>query len=239
MKTARSISAAIAATAVAAIAAGVAVAAKPVSGTIGGPVTAVSGQTFTLKSSLSPKGRAKVHVASKTVITQQVSGTRADLRKGTCIFAVGQKNKQGVVQASRVMLSSPVKGSCTSGFGGPGGAPGQGAGRPPQGSGPPPQGGGQPPRGSRPFGNPANFGLAAGAITAVNGSLVSIHGRNGNSKVTLQAKAQIVKTATVKASAVKVGLCAFVQGTSTDKGANVSAQSVRLFNPTARGCIGR
>jgi hypothetical protein len=73
----------------------------------------------------------------------------------------------------------------------------------------------------------------------VNGSLVSIHGRNGNSKVTLQAKAQIVKTATVKASAVKVGLCAFVQGTSTDKGANVSAQSVRLFNPTARGCIGR
>lgn len=239
MRTARPMSVAVAATAVAAIAAGVAAAAKPVSGTIGGPVTAVSGQTFTLKSSLSPKGHARVHVAAKTVLTQQVSGTHADLKKGTCIVALGQKNKQGTVQASRVMLSSPVKGSCMSGFGRPGGAPGQRGGRPPQGSGRPPQGAGQPPRGSRPFGNFANFGLATGAITAVNGSVVSVHSRNGNSKVTLQAKAQIVKTATVESSAVKVGLCAFVQGTSTDKGANVAAQTVRLFQPTARGCLGR
>lgn len=233
MKTARSLWVAIAVTVVAAVAAGVATAAKPVSGTIGGPVTAVSGQTFTLKSSLSPKGQAKVHVASKTVITHQVNGTRADLKKGTCVFALGQKNKQGVVQASRIMLSQPVKGSCNAGFGRPGGRrPGQGAPRPPQ-------GGGQPPRGSRPPGNPANFGFAGGAITGVDGLVVTVHGQNGSTKVALQSKTQIVKTAAASFSAVKVGLCAFVQGTSGDKGANVDAQSVRLFTPTSRGCLGR
>lgn len=239
MKSARLVSVAIAATAVAAIAAGVAAAAKPVSGTIGGPVTAVSGQTFTLKSSLSPKGHAKVHVASATAMTRQVTGTHADLRKGTCVVALGQKNKQGVVQAMRVMLSRPVKGKCSAGFGGgrPSGGPpgGQGARRPPQ-------GGGQQPQGSRPpanFGNFANFGLATGAITAVNGSSVTLHNQSGSAKVTLQPKAQIVKTTTATMSAVKVGTCAFVQGTSTDKGANVNAQTVRLFQPTARGCLGR
>jgi Domain of unknown function (DUF5666) len=232
MKTARSLWVAIAVTVVAAAAAGVATAAKPVSGTIGGPVTAVSGQTFTLKSSLSPKGHAKIHVASKTVITQQVTGTHADLKKGACIVALGQKNKQGVVQAARVMLSPPVKGSCTAGFGGrPGGTPGLGAGQPPQ-------GGGQPPQGSRPPGNSANFGFAAGAIAGVKGLVVTVHGRNGSTKVAVQAKTQIVKTATAGFSAVKVGLCAFVQGTSSDKGANVDAQNIRLFKPTSRGCIG-
>lgn len=233
MKTAHWLSVVIAATVAAAAAVGVAAAAKPVSGTIGGPVTAVSGQTFTLKSSLSPKGQATVHVASKTMITKQVTGTHSDLKKGTCISAFGQKNKQGVVQAARVMLSPAVKGSCTAGFGRPpGGNPGQGAQRPPQ-------GGGQPPQGSRPPGNPANFGFAAGSIAGVKGLVVTVHGRNGSTKVVLQGKTQIIKTATASFSAVKVGLCAFVQGTSSDKGANVDAQNVRLFKPTSRGCLGR
>ncbi len=235
MKTAGSVSVVIAATAIAAVAAGVAAAAKPVSGTIGGPITAVSGQTFTLKSSLSPKGHAKVHVASKTAITEQVTGTHADLKTGTCMFALGQKNKQGVVQAMRVMLSRPVKGKCTAGFGArpSGGPPGQ------QGARRPPQGAGRPPQGSGPPGNFANFGLATGAITAVKGTAVTLHNQNGTAKVTLQAKAQIIKTAMATISAVHVGMCAFVQGTSTDKGANVTAQTVQLSKPASRGCIGR
>jgi hypothetical protein len=226
------VSIAIVVTVIGAVTAGVALAAKPVSGTLGGPVTAVSGSTFTLKSSLSPKGKAMVHVGSKTTITNQVNGTRADLKRGMCLVGIGQKDKNGVVQAARVTLSSPIKGRCTGGFGGPPN------GRPAQGSPQPPQGAGQPPQGPRPQGNVANFGFATGAITAVNGNVVTVHGQAGTSKVALQAKAQIVKTVVAKTSAIKVGLCAFVTGTSSDKGANVTAQAIRLSKPGARGCTG-
>ena len=236
MKKAGVVSVAIAATALGAVAAGVALAAKPVSGTIGGPVTAVSGSTFTLASSLSPKGKATVHVGSKTTITNQVNGTKVDLKRGICVVAIGQKNKKGVVQAQRVMLSRPVKGRCTGGFGGPpNGRPGQGAPQPPQGAGQPPQG----PRPQGNFGNLANFGIATGAITAVNGNVVTLHNQSGTAKLSLQAKAQIVKTVVATSSAIKVGMCAFVTGTSSDKGANVTAQDIRLSKPTSRGCLGR
>lgn len=234
MKTARSGLVLVAVTGLAAAAAGVAAAAKPVSGTIAGPVTAVQGKTFTLKSSLSPTGKSKVHVVSKTVITMQTSGTRDDLKKGVCVFALGQKNTQGVVEATRLMLSAPVKGTCQTGFRG-----GRSGGTPPQGAQPPRQGAPRPRQGSGPGDNGANFGFASGAITAVAGSVLTVRGPQGSTKVAISAKTELVKTARVGTSAIRVGLCTFVRGTSTDKGVNVTAESVDVFKPTAQGCTGR
>lgn len=232
MKTATAVMVAAAA-GVAAVAAGVAAAANPVTGTIGGPVTSVQGQTFTLKSSLSPTGRSKVHVASTTTVTQQENATSADLRKGVCVFAVGQKNSKGTVQAMRLMLSAPVKGRCQAGFGRrPGGSPPRGAPRPGQGTPP------RPPEGSGPRGGFANFGFAAGAIIGVSGSVLTVHGQQGSAKIAVSSKTQLVKTAHTGISAVKVGLCAFVTGASSDKGVNVSATSINLFKPGAQGCNG-
>jgi hypothetical protein len=212
--------------------AAVALAASPVSGTIGGPVTAVKAPNFTLKSSLSPTGKAKVEVSAKTTISEQVTGTRSDLKKGVCATAFGQKDRKGVIAAMRIMLSAPVKGTCASGFGrgpvrvGPG-----------PGNGPPP--GGRFYGGSRNFGGPGGLDFANGGITAVNGSTLSIHGQRGTSSVTVSDRTEIVRRAQVGISAVKVGMCAFVRGTSPDKGVTVSAQSVDLFTAGQNGCTAR
>ena len=207
---------------------GLAAAAAAVSGSIGGPVTSVKGQTFTLKTSLSPTGSSKVLVSSATVITEQANGSRADLRKGVCAVALGQTNSKGVILATRVMLSAPVKGKCGGGFGG--GGP-RGGGNGPGGQLPPQTGSRQRP------GFSGNVGFASGAITAVAGSTITLHSSpQGTSSMTVSSKTQFLKTIDVTASAVRVGHCAFVQGTSTDKGVTVTAQDVRLSKPGPNGC---
>lgn len=204
--------------------ASMAVAATPVSGSVSGPVTSVKGQTFKLTTSLSPTGSSTVQVNSATLITEQSAGTRADLKKGVCATALGQKNKKGVVAATRIMLSQPAKGKCTTGFGRPGsqgGSPPQGARRQ------------QPPGGAGGF---ANFGFANGAISAIKGSTLTVHNQSGSTTVTVSSKTQVTKTTNVGASAIKVKMCAFVRGTSTDKGVTVKAENVGLSQPGANGC---
>jgi hypothetical protein len=221
----------IAATGVAATVAGVAAAAKPVSGTIAGPVTAVRGRTFTLKSSLSPTGNSNVHVAATTAITEQRDASRADLTRGACVSAVGQKGKKGVVQAVRLTLFAPVQGRCQPEFGGRRAGGPQGTPRPPTQP--------RPPQRSTSPGTRAGFSFAAGAIVTVDRSVLTVHNQQGSTKIAISSKTEIVKTARVGAGSIKVGLCAFVYGTSTDKGVDVSAQSVSLFKPAAQGCIAR
>jgi hypothetical protein len=212
----------------AALAAGIAAAAAPVSGTIAGPVTSTQARAFTLKSSLSPTGSSKVHVGSSTVISEQANGSRADLKKGACASAFGPKDKKGVVAAIRVMLSAPVQGRCATRISGGGLQSGS---RPPQSA-----------QRQRPpqlrYAPPGNFGFASGGIAAVDGNTLTLRNQQSTSKVTVSAKTQIVRTVRVGGSAVKVGLCAFVRGTSSDKGVNVSAQDVSLFKPGPNGCTG-
>jgi len=211
----------------AAVGASAAAAAAPVAGSIAGPVTAVRGSTFTVKTSLSPTGSSRVQLAAATVITEQATATRTDLRKGVCATAIGSKSTKGVIAAMRVMLSTPVKGQCGFGFGRRGARPGGTR---------PPTTRRRPPAGTGGF---ANFGLASGAITGVKGSTVTLHGRQGNSTFTLIPSAQITKTVRVTAAAIEVKLCAFVRGTSADKGVTVAAQNVALSKPGARGCTPR
>lgn len=208
--------------------------AAPISGSISGPITSVSKNAFAVKTTLSPTGSSKVTVTAKTSIREQVSGTTADLSKGECVTAMGTK-KGSTVIASRISLTPAVKGKCTTGFQRPGGGarpPGGGA-RPPGGGTPPPGGGTRPPSGFTP---PANFGFATGLISLMKGSKITIKSTTSSTTVVVGSKTQISTTKTLKASEISEKLCAFVYGTSNDKGKTVAAQDVQLSKPRNGSC---
>ena len=210
---------------------------KPVAGSVSGPVVSVKGSTFTLTTSLSPTGRSKVAVGSKTTITEQLAGTLADVKTGLCVTAIGQKAKNGTVTATRVTLTQPVKGQCGGGFGTP-----PGGGRPPGGGSPP---GGTPPGGNQSGppggfgGGGANFGFAFGKVSAAKSSTITVKGQQGSTKVLLSKKTQVSKTEQVGRAAIVPKLCAFVRGTSGDRGVTVTATDISLSKPVSGACTGR
>ena len=216
---------------------GVASAASPVSGSISGPVASVKGSTFVVTTTLSPTGKSTVSVSKSTTITTQETLGQSALKVGGCAMASGQKNSKGVVAAQRISLSTPVKGKCTAGFAGRGGRPGGTGGTPGGGT-----GGQPPPTGSSGggFGNFANFGFAFGTIASVKGDNLTVKGTfNGKAvttSVTVSSKTEISSTVKVGASAIAVKDCAFVRGTSADKGVTVTAQDVSITKPTSTGC---
>ena len=212
-----------------------ATAAAPVQGSVFGPVVSVSGSTFTITTSLSPSGKSKVSAGAAT-ITEQATAPKSSLKVGACVAASGTRNSKGVVAATRITISAPVKGQCGGGFafrGGPG--PGGGTGTPP---------GGRPgtiPRPPGGFGGNANFGFAFGSLTKVSDSTLTVRGRSFGSTsatttttVTVSSKTTLLETETVKPSAIAVKECAFVRGTSTDKGITVKATNIAL-SPEANG----
>jgi hypothetical protein len=203
-------------------------AAGPAQGTVFGQVTSVKGKTFVLKTAQSPTGQSKVDLSSSTTISEQVAAKQSDLVKGVCVFATGQREKNGTISATTVGITTPVKGSCQMGFGQRGRRPGN---RPP----------GARPRNGRPPGNfqrPANFGFATGGITDVKGDTITVHNQRGSTNVAVSSKTQISKTSRVDDSAIKVNECAIVRGTSADAGVTVAAQNVNLRTAGKNGCTG-
>lgn len=192
----------------------------PTQGSIAGPVTAVKSNTITVKTSLSPTGKALVKITASTSITRQTTAKRTDVKSGTCVTANGQRNSKGVVAATRLTVSKPTKGTC---------GPRAGARRPPRAGTPPqPQSGAQ---------RPANAGFAAGMVSSIKGSTLSVKGRDGKTiTVTLSTKTTIRKTASVKPTQVRLKECAFVRGTSADKGITVLATNINLSPPTNGSC---
>lgn len=207
----------------AALGAATVAAAGPVQGSISGPITAVHGSTFTVKTSLSPTGSSKVTVDAKTQLEEQGAGTFSDLVKGTCVTAVGTKHGTAIA-AQRIGIVPSANGRCGAGFRRGGPRPRIRAVGPPGAS-----------RG-RSFTPPAGFGFAVGSIEAVKGSTLTVKGATGTTTVTVSAKTQIAKTLKVTASALATSLCAFVRGTSKDKGVTVTATDVALSKPIAGRC---
>jgi hypothetical protein len=68
-----------------------------------------------------------VTVGSSAAITQTVTGTTSDVAVGSCVTATGTTGAGGLDAAS-VVVSQPVNGTCSGGFGGFGGGPGGAAG---------------------------------------------------------------------------------------------------------------
>jgi hypothetical protein len=217
--------AATAVVAIGAVLASAAAAATPVNGSVAGPVVAVKGKTFTVTTTLSPTGKSKATVTAKTTITTQETGKLADVKKGVCVMATGTK-KGTAVAATRVTLTTASGGQCGQRPGGGGGRPGGGT----------PPGGGLGGGGGAGAGPPANFGIANGTVSAVKGSTLTVKGRQGSTTVTLSSKTVYTKSVSVGASGIKAKLCAFVRGTSADKGVTISAQNVSLSKPVSGAC---
>ena len=203
-------------------------------GSVFGTIVSVKGTTFTLKTSASPTGKSTVSIGSAT-ITEEIRALRSSLKVGACVMATGARNSKGVVAATRITISAPVNGECGGDFaGGGGGAPTR--------TGPP--AGGQGGYGQRPpggFGGNGNFGFASGAVTKVSGSTLTVKGSFGQTTrtttVTVSSKTALLRTIRAKASAIKVNLCAFVQGTSNDKGVSVKAANISLAPQTNGACM--
>ena len=203
------------------VCAGLAAAANPVTGSVFGPVTSVSGSTFKVQTTQSPTGVSTVTVGSATVIDEQVAGTRGELKVGACVTANGQKGSKGAIAAVRITVFQPVGGKCTGSGGRPGGSrPGTGTKRPP----------------SAGNGSFANFGFAAGAISAVKGSTLTVHGQSGSTAVTVSGKTQISEQKRVARAAIAVKSCVSVFGTSADGGVTVKARRIEVSKATSSGC---
>ena len=207
---------------------------SPVQGSLFGPVVSAKGTTFTITTSLSPNGKAVVSAGSAR-ITEQAPAPRSALKVGACVMANGSKSTKGVVAATRISISTAVKGTCGGGFAFPRGGSGRFR---PQGS----AGGstGRPPNGFR---RPGNFGFAFGKVTKVSGSTLTVKGiAFGTSKVattttvSFTSKTTLSELKTIKATAVQTKMCAFVRGTSTNKGETVKATDVSLTPQTKGSC---
>jgi hypothetical protein len=208
-------------------------AASPVQGSLFGPVVSVKGTTFTITTSLSPSGKSLVSAGSAK-ITEQAVAPKSSLKVGACVMATGARNAKGVVAATRITISQPIKGSCTNGFAGRGGGAGGNRTRTT-----PPTGGQRPPGG---FGGGANSGFAFGSVTKKSGSTLTVKGTSFGSSaprtttVTVSSKTSLTRTISVAASTIKVKTCAFVRGTSADKGLTVKATSVAITRETKGTC---
>ncbi len=206
-------------------------------GSVFGPITAVNGATFTLKTQQTPTGKSTVSVGSAR-ITREIKALRSSLKVGACVLANGTRNSKGVVAAERISISAPVKGKCGGDLAARNGGQRQ-AGPPPGGQ----SGGGQQPPGAGAFGGNGNVGFAFGAVTKASGSTITVKSSFGQTSrttvVTVSSKTALQRTIGAKASAIKVGLCAFVQGTSGDKGVTVKATSIALTPETNGACTFR
>lgn len=212
-----------------AVAAAVAIlAASPIQGSLFGPVVSAKGTTFTITTSLSPNGKSVVSAGSAR-ITEQVTAPRSALKVGACVMANGSKNAKGVVAATRISISAAVKGTCGGGFAfARGGATNR-----------PPRTGTRPPGG---FQRAGNFGFAFGQVTKLSGSMLTVKGTDFRTKkattttVSFSSKTTLSETKTIAASAVRTKMCAFVRGTSANKGETVKATDVSLTPETKGSC---
>ena len=86
-----------------------------------GTVTARSGNTLTVTTpsfgSSTASAKRTVLLGSATKVYEQARTTAASLTVGRCVIAQGKADSSGTVTATRVQISTPTGGSCTTGFG--------------------------------------------------------------------------------------------------------------------------
>jgi hypothetical protein len=177
-----------------------------------GQLVQVNGQTLIITG---PNGDTTLTVSASTTYTKTSIATLADILKGTCIVANGQKDPtSGAITATTVRLSPKTATGCAVPGFGPGGAPGA---SPPAGVSPRPTPSGQ-----------ANAAFVTGEVTAVSGTSVTVKtAAGGNQTISVAAAATITDTAEVTEAALQNGQCLRANGTK-DAAGNVQATSVTI-----------
>ena len=178
-----------------------------------GQLVQVSGQTLILTG---PNGDTTVTVTASTTYTKTSIATLADITKGTCILATGQKDPtSGAITATMVRISPKAAAGCT--------APGAGPGTNP--------GGFSPPANATPRPTPsgqANLAFVTGEVTTVSGPSITVKNAAGASQTFSVASAgTITDTADVTAAALQNGQCLRANG-AKDSSGNVQATSVTI-----------
>ena len=181
-----------------------------------GQLVQVSGQTLILTG---PNGDTTVTVTATTTYTKTSIATLADIIKGTCIVANGQKDPtSGAVTATSVRISPKTAAGCAAPGFGPDGNPGA----TPRTT---------PPVASTPRPTPsglANLAFVTGEVTAVSGPSVTVKTAAGASQtITVASAAAITNTADVTLAALQNGQCLRANGPK-DASGNVEATSVTI-----------
>ena len=181
-----------------------------------GQLVQVNGQMLILTG---PNGDTTVTVSATTTYTKTSIATLADIIKGTCIVATGQKDPtSGAVTATTVRVSPKTAAGCAAPGFGPGGNPGATP-RP------------TPPAGATPRPTPsgqANLAFVTGEVTAVSGPSVTVKtAAGGNQTFTVASAATITATADVTLAALQNGQCLRATG-AKDAAGNVQATTVTI-----------
>jgi len=205
-----------------------------------GKIAALDGSTAQVQSQ--QNGQVAVTWNASTTFTKEVAASLSQVKVGDCVVATPSQSDSSSstdttkVTAANVRISTATGGTCTGGFGGPGG--GQG-----------PSFNGTPPSGaptSAPSGAPRQFRGSFGAVgkvTAVSGSGFTVSStRPGSDTATTVAvnttsATKYTTNAKATASDVKVGGCMSAQGTTDDTGA-VTAKTVALSAAVDGQCGG-
>ncbi len=187
-----------------------------------GQLVQINGSTLILSSST---GDSTVTYATTTTITQTSTGSLANVTPGLCITATGTKDATGALVATTVLLSAPVSGSCTTGFGGGGGG---GTFSPPAGATPRPS-----------FSPLAGAGAARGLVKSVTGTSVTLTETAGTTTTTMTINVpttvKVTTSSVVQPSALQTGQCLTALGTKNSSG-TVAARSLTITPAGANGC---
>ena len=175
-----------------------------------GQLVQVNGQTLILTG---PNGDTTVTVTATTTYTKTSVATLADITKGTCIVANGQKDAtSGAITATNVRISPKPAAGCAARPVGP--SPGAG---PPANATPRPSPSAQP-----------NAAFVTGEVTAVSGASVTVKtASGGNQTITVASAATITDTAEVTPAALQTGQCLRANG-PRDSAGNVQATSITI-----------
>lgn len=167
-----------------------------------------------------------VDYTTTTAITQTKTGVLADIVPGSCVVITGQKDATGTLVASSVRLSQPVNGACAAGLGN--GAPGAGTGTRPNPGGTP--------RATPAPGQPVPS-FAAGSVTAVNGTAVTVQPTTGAAQaVTVPTTVTVSESSAASPTDLTVGDCIQATG-AKDSSGTVAATSLSIVPAGPSGCF--
>jgi hypothetical protein len=179
-----------------------------------GQLVQVSGQTLILTG---PNGDITVTYMATTTFTKTSTATLADITRGTCITANGQKDAAGALTATNVRISPKAATGCARPF-----VP-----SPNPGASPRPSASPRPDATPRPSGQP-NGAVVSGEVTAVSGTSVTVLTDTKVSQtIKVASAAAIVKSATVSASDLQNGQCIRANGSRNTAG-DVQAMSITI-----------
>jgi hypothetical protein len=167
-------------------------------------------------------GDAKVSVGGTTTLSKTRTGTVADIVKGSCITAGGQKDASGALTASQVQVRPKVNGTCN-----------------------PPRGVPSPnpsfsPRADRspPAGAPQAF--ARGEVLTVTGTAVTVQDSSGttttSATLTVPTTVKVAVAQPITATDLAVGDCVAAMG-QKDASGTVAARSITVVPPGPSGCF--